>query len=74
MSRLSSTSRTPLTRWAAGRPFVWLDDEITDVDRRWVAGHHPERALFQRVDPYVGLTDAEFSAVRRWLGHGDDDA
>jgi hypothetical protein len=27
----------PLTRWAAGCPFVWLDDEITDADRRWVA-------------------------------------
>lgn len=28
-----------LTRWAAGRTFVWLDDEITDVDRRWVQAH-----------------------------------
>lgn len=63
-----------LTQWAAGRPFVWLDDEITDADRRWIAGHHSGRALVQRVDPYVGLTDAVFSAVRRWLGQGDDDA
>jgi len=23
---------TFLTRWAAGRTFVWLDDEITDAD------------------------------------------
>jgi HAD domain in Swiss Army Knife RNA repair proteins len=22
-----------LTQWAAGRPFVWLDDETTDADR-----------------------------------------
>ncbi|RKN27285.1 HAD domain-containing protein [Micromonospora musae] len=56
-----------LVRWAAGRPFVWLDDETTDVDRRWVAAHHPTRALLRRVDQYVGLTDADFSAVRRWL-------
>ncbi|MEH0935996.1 HAD domain-containing protein [Micromonospora psammae] len=63
-----------LTRWAAGRPFVWLDDEITAADRQWIAGHHhPGRALVHRVDPYVGLTDADFSAVRRWLGQGDDD-
>lgn len=61
-----------LTRWAAGRPFVWLDDEITDADRRWVAAHHPVRALLQRVDPYAGLTEADFSAVRRWLGQIDD--
>lgn len=30
-----------LTRWAAGRPFVWIDDETTDVDRQWVERHHP---------------------------------
>lgn len=63
-----------LTRWAAGRPFVWLDDEITDADQRWVAAHHPVRALLQRVDPYVGLTEADFSAVRRWLGQVDGTA
>jgi HAD domain in Swiss Army Knife RNA repair proteins len=63
-----------LTQWAAGRPFVWLDDETTDADRRWVAAHHPGRALLQRVDPYVGLTEADFSAVRQWLGQGDDAA
>jgi hypothetical protein len=57
-----------LTAWAAGRPFVWLDDELTDADRRWVAAHHPARALLHRVDPYVGLTVADFAQVRRWLG------
>jgi Swiss Army Knife RNA repair-like protein len=56
-----------LTRWAAGRPFVWLDDEITDADRRWVSAHHQGRALVQRVDPFVGLTDADFDQVRRWV-------
>lgn len=63
-----------LTQWAAGRPFVWLDDETTNVDRRWVAAHHPARALLHRVDPYKGLTDADFAAVRRWLAHLDDPA
>lgn len=43
-----------------GRPFVWLDDEVTDADRRWVKAHHPGRALLHRIDPYVGLTDADF--------------
>ncbi|GAA1736167.1 HAD domain-containing protein [Luedemannella helvata] len=61
-----------LTRWAAGRPFVWLDDEITDTDRQWVAAHHPARALPHRVDPHQALTGADLSAVRRWLGEPDD--
>lgn len=60
-----------LTQWAAGRPFVWLDDEITDTDRRWVAAHHPARALLRRVDPYVGLTGADFSSIRQWLAQGE---
>lgn len=30
-----------LIDWAAGRPFVWVDDEITDADRGWVSAHHP---------------------------------
>ena len=63
-----------LTRWAAGRPFVWLDDEITDADRRWVAAHHPVRALLHHVDPHLALTAADLSAVRRWLDEHDDDA
>lgn len=29
--------KTPgLVGWAAGRPFAWVDDEITDIDRCWV--------------------------------------
>ena len=60
--------KTPsLVRWAAGRSFVWLDDEITDADRHWVAEQHPAPALLHRVDPYVGLTDADFAAVPRFL-------
>jgi hypothetical protein len=56
-----------LTRWAAGRPFVWIDDEMTDADRRWVQAHHPGQALLHRVDPQVGLTEKDFSAIRQWL-------
>jgi hypothetical protein len=59
-----------LVRWAAGWPFVWLDDEAADADRRWVRAHHPGRALLHRVDPFAGLTEADFSRVRRWLAEG----
>ncbi|WP_262480099.1 hypothetical protein [Actinoplanes lobatus] len=57
----------PLTAWAAGRPFVWLDDELTDIDRRWAADHHPGPALLHRVDPFTGLTEDDFTRVKHWL-------
>jgi len=56
-----------LTQWAAGRPFIWLDDEITQADRRWVQAHYPAKALLHRVDPLLGLTDADFAQIRQWL-------
>ncbi|MEU5097738.1 HAD domain-containing protein [Streptomyces sp. NPDC020996] len=58
----------PLVAWAAGRPFVWLDDELTDADRAWVAVHHPAPALLHRVDHRSGLTDRDFATVEAWLG------
>lgn len=56
-----------LVRWAAGRAFVWLDDEIGARDKRWVAAHHPGPALLHRVDAGRGLTGQDVAAVRRWL-------
>ncbi|GLZ76309.1 hypothetical protein Afil01_11160 [Actinorhabdospora filicis] len=57
--------KTPgLVACAAGRPFGWLDDEITDADRAWVAAMHPGRALLRRVDARVGLTEEDYAAVR----------
>jgi hypothetical protein len=61
-----------LTRWATGRVFIWLDDEITDRDRRWVAAHHPHPALLHRVDPDQGLTAADYEKVRGWLEKNRD--
>ncbi len=59
-----------LAGWAAGQPFVWLDDEITDTDRQWMDTHHPVRTLLHRVDPFTGLTPVDFAMVRGWLGRG----
>jgi hypothetical protein len=53
--------------WAVGRPFVWVDDEIGAGDREWVAVHHAGPALLHRVDGRVGLTDADYAAIREWL-------
>jgi hypothetical protein len=57
----------PLVSWAAGRPFVWVDDEISEADRSWVAAHHPARALLHRVDHQVGLTERDFAVLEEWL-------
>jgi len=54
--------------WAAGRPFAWVDDEITDADREWVSEHHQGPALLRSVDASCGLTDQDFSVLEAWLG------
>ncbi|MEV7805477.1 HAD domain-containing protein [Microbispora sp. NPDC088329] len=56
-----------LVSWAGGRPFAWVDDEITGADREWVATHHRGRALLHRVESYRGLTDDDFTTLERWL-------
>ncbi|MFE3460163.1 HAD domain-containing protein [Nocardiopsis aegyptia] len=56
-----------LVDWAAGRPFAWVDDEITGADREWVLAHHGDRAVLHRVDPSRGLTDADFTALDQAL-------
>ncbi|MEU0677326.1 hypothetical protein ABZ330_31405 [Streptomyces sp. NPDC006172] len=52
---------------AAGRPFVWIDDEISAVDEDMVAALHPAPALLHRVDHRHGLTDADFAVLEEWL-------
>ncbi|WP_433352372.1 HAD domain-containing protein [Microtetraspora malaysiensis] len=56
-----------LVNWAAGRPFAWVDDEITDADRDWVSTHHGGRALLHHVESFRGLADEDFAALDQWL-------
>ncbi|MDF3144002.1 MULTISPECIES: HAD domain-containing protein [unclassified Streptomyces] len=56
-----------LVEWANGRPFIWVDDEISGTDRQWVAGSHPGPSLLHRVDPVKGLTEADFTTLATWL-------
>ena len=55
-----------LVAWADGRPFAWVDDAITDRERRFVAAHHGGPALLRRVSPRRGLRRADFTALARW--------
>ncbi|MFC5180676.1 HAD domain-containing protein [Actinomadura harenae] len=56
-----------LVNWADGRPFAWVDDELTATDRAWVADHHPSAALLHHVDSTRGLTAQDFAALTTWL-------
>ncbi|QBS43917.1 HAD domain-containing protein [Nocardia sp. CS682] len=56
-----------LVAWAAGRPFIWIDDELTQSDREWVAAHHRGRALLHRVEASRGLDDGDFAILEEWL-------
>jgi hypothetical protein len=56
-----------LVDWAAGRPFAWVDDEITDSDRDWVSSHHPGPALLHHVEPSQGLAEQDFVILDAWL-------
>ena len=60
-----------LVDWAFGRDFVWIDDEITDVDERYVAAQHRGAALLVRVEAEAGLTSGDLDRVRSWrIGRG----
>ncbi|QXV57695.1 hypothetical protein CVV72_12280 [Amycolatopsis sp. TNS106] len=50
-----------------GRPFAWIDDEISEIDRDWVSGHHAGQTLLHRVDPRRGLTGADYRELGEWL-------
>ncbi|MFD4671847.1 HAD domain-containing protein [Lentzea sp. NPDC058450] len=52
---------------AAGRPFAWVDDEIGELDREWVAANHNGQALLLRVDARTGLTSGDLATVEDWL-------
>ncbi|MER6513914.1 HAD domain-containing protein [Nonomuraea sp. NPDC001636] len=56
-----------LVDWAGGRPFAWVDDEITDADKEWVSAHHGGRALLHHVESHRGLADEDFTVLDRWL-------
>ena len=59
--------KTPLLlTYAAGRPFVWVDDEISDADREYVAQRHIGPALLYHVSPRLGLLEPDFEALANW--------
>lgn len=59
--------KTPaVVQWARGRAFAWIDDEVTDADREFVAESHDGPALLLTVDPATGLLPEHFEQLRAW--------
>lgn len=54
-----------LVRWADGRPFVWVDDEITLTDAEWIAQETLMRSDACLVSPRTGLTEPDFRRLRK---------
>jgi hypothetical protein len=52
--------------WAAGRPFAWFDDEVTERDQAWVRERSSAPTLLHRVDPGAGLGPSDYAAVEAW--------
>lgn len=55
-----------VVKYAAGRPFAWIDDEISRSDTTYVARHHTGPALLHRVSPRDGLFERDFTVLREW--------
>ncbi|MEV0686683.1 hypothetical protein AB0I35_22705 [Nocardia sp. NPDC050378] len=53
--------------WAAGRSFIWIDDEIDDRDREWVAAKYDGRALLYSVESRIGLRHNDLAVVLDWI-------
>lgn len=60
--------KTPtILDWAAGRPFIWIDDELTEADRHWVDSQYSGRSLLHQVDHRRGLRAEDFAVLCAWL-------
>lgn len=59
--------KTPtVVDWARGRAFAWIDDQVTDADREYVADHHPAPALLITVSPSTGLLPEHVRQLAEW--------
>ena len=61
--------KTPtLLEYAAGRPFAFVDDDISDADQLYADARCDAPMLFHFVDPSKGLTEKDFAVLADWLG------
>ena len=55
-------------QWVRGRAFAWVDDQVGDADREYVADIHPGPALLLTIDPATGLLPEHFEELADWAG------
>ena len=55
-----------ILQYAPGRPFAWIDDDITRFDHEYVEQNHLAAALLLRIDERIGLTRPDFDALANW--------
>ena len=55
-----------ITRFAAGRPLVWIDDELTQAAHAWAAARTPPACLID-VDPAIGLTEEIVARIAAFM-------
>jgi hypothetical protein len=55
-----------LLAYAAGRPFAWVDDEVTNADREYTTEHHESATLLYYVSPRLGLLEQDFETLAHW--------
>ncbi|WP_326646606.1 HAD domain-containing protein [Streptosporangium sp. NBC_01755] len=61
--------KTPhVAAWVKGRPFVWLDDYLTDRDEAYLRDHEGVGDfLIIHVDDGLGITDDDLAEAAAWL-------
>jgi hypothetical protein len=57
----------PVADFAAGRPFAWVDDQLTAADERWCARRYPAPTLLLPIDPALGLRSDDIATIGGWL-------
>jgi hypothetical protein len=55
-----------VAKWVTGRPFAWVDDEVSQWDDAFFQDVCEAPYLLRKIDPVVGLADEDFVALRAW--------
>lgn len=52
-----------IVEWAAGRDFVWIDDDVTVHDADYIDRNHDGFGGILKVSPKIGLIDRDFAEL-----------
>ena len=62
-----------LVRYADGRPFAWVDDEITAADLVYAEATTTAPHLLRTISPRLGLRENDFGLLREWAENLKED-